>query len=51
MTRRSVERAALGMASATALSRAFGFARVLAGAAVLAAIRRWRPAVGPLVQA
>jgi putative peptidoglycan lipid II flippase len=35
MTRRSVARAALGMASATALSRAFGFARVLVVAAVL----------------
>ncbi len=35
MTRRAVARAALGMASATALSRAFGFARVLVVAAVL----------------
>ncbi len=35
MTRRSVARAALGMASASALSRAFGFVRVLVVAAVL----------------
>jgi putative peptidoglycan lipid II flippase len=35
MTRRAVARAALGMAGATAVSRAFGFARVLVVAAVL----------------
>jgi putative peptidoglycan lipid II flippase len=35
MTRRSVTRAALGMASGTALSRLFGFVRVLVVAAIL----------------
>jgi putative peptidoglycan lipid II flippase len=35
MTRRSVARAALGMAGATAVSRAFGFVRVLVVAAIL----------------
>ena len=35
MTRRSVARAAFGMASATAVSRAFGFVRLLVVAAVL----------------